>query len=238
MIRAAVCDDEQTILDYLYEHILAEFKRQGAEVKIDKFTSGRFFLKAHKREPFDVVFLDIDMPEISGFDIAEKISSDERTLIIFVTTHDELVFSSLKFQPFRFMRKTYLDNEIEETVKAINNKMLRRKAVQRIKFQTKEKEIYVFADNIEYIEVYDHWLRVFTNEGRTIECYGSLSEFEKMLAPIGFIRTYKSYLVNFKYIHSIGKTQVILDNGTEIPVSRYKLSEVREKLKEYIRSEL
>ena len=238
MIRAAICDDDPTILDYLHEHISKEFKRQGSDIRIDKFTSGKDFLNTHKAEPFDVVFLDIDMPEISGFDVAEEISESEYTLIIFVTTHDELVFSSLKFQPFRFMRKTYLKNEIEETVKAINNKILKRKTNQRIKIQTGEKEIYVFSNNIEYIEIYDHWLRVFTNENKTIECYGSLSKFEKILSPVGFIRPHKSFLVNYKYVSSFGKTQIVLDNGTEIPVSRYKASEVREKLKEYIRSEL
>lgn len=236
MIRAAICDDENTMLDYLYEHISKEFEGQNANVHIEKYISGKDFLNSYKTKPYDVVFLDIDMPEISGFDVAEKIS--EKALIIFVTTHDELVFSSLKFQPFRFVRKTYLDDEIEETIKAICVKIMKRKAEQRIKFQTREKEVYIFAHDIEYIEVYDHWLRVYTNEKKTIECYGSLSDFENVLAPVGFIRTYKSYLVNFKYINSVQKGQVVLDDGTEIPVSRYKASEVREKLKEYIRSEL
>lgn len=236
MIRAAICDDENTVLDYLYEHVSKEFEKQGVDVHIDKYISGRNFLNAHKKEQYDAVFLDIDMPEISGFDVSEKIS--EKALIIFVTTHDELVFSSLKFQPFRFIRKSYIDNEIEETVKAISDKVLKNRANRRIKFQTREKEIYIFASNIEYIEVYDHWLRVYTNGDKTIECYGSLLEFEKTLAPIGFARTHKSYLVNLKYLNSIEKSQVILDNGTEIPVSRYKASEVREKLKEYLRGEL
>ena len=238
MIRAAICDDEPTILDYLHEHISNEFKRQGAEIQIDKFTSGNDFLTAHKAEPFDVVFLDIDMPVINGFDVAEKISGGEHILIIFVTTHDELVFSSLKFQPFRFMRKTHINSEIEETVGAVNNKLLKRKTEQRIKFQTKDNEIYVSASDIEYIEVYGHWLRVYLNKDETVECYGSLSELEKQLVPLGFVRTYKSYLVNFKYIHSISKAQVTLDNGTEIPLSRYKANEVRDKFKDYLRSEL
>ncbi len=238
MIRSAICDDEPTILNYLYTHISKEFKRQGTDTHIDKFTSGKDFLNAHKAEPYDVVFLDIDMPEISGFDVAEKISVSEHTLIIFVTSHDELVFSSLKFQPFRFMRKAFLENEIEETVKAINNKILKRRIDQRIKFQTKEKEIFVLTSNIEYIEVFDHRLRVVLNEDKTIECYGSLSEFENQLIPAGFVRPYKSYLVNFKYVHSIEKTQITLDNGTKLPLSRYKANEVRDKFKEYIRSEL
>lgn len=238
MIKAAICDDESTILDILYAHISKEFKHQGADIHINKFTSGKEFLTSHKAEQYDVVFLDIDMPELSGFDIAERISDSESTLLIFVTTHDELVFSSLKFQPFRFMRKTYLDSEIEETIEAVNKKLLKRKPDKRIRFQTRENEIYVYANNIIYIEVYDHWLRVYLNKGEVIESYGTLSEFENQLVSVGFVRTYKSYLVNFKYIHSIGKTQIALEDGTEIPLSRYKANDVREKFKDYLRSEL
>lgn len=236
MIRAAICDDESTMLDYLYEHISKEFERQKANVQIDKYTSGKDFLNAYKAEPYDVVFLDIDMPKISGFDVAEKIS--EKALIIFVTTHDELVYSSLKFQPFRFIRKTRLNDELSETVSAVIEHIAKRKAEKKIEFQTKDRKIFLLADEIEYIGVYGHWLRVVVTTGEPIECYGSLSEFEKILAPIGFVRTYKSYLVNLKYVYSIEKTNVVMDNKTEIPLSRYKAAEIKEKFKEYLRSVL
>lgn len=235
MIKAAICDDESTMLDYLYEHISKEFEKK-ADVQIDKYTSGRDFLNAYKAEPYDVVFLDIDMPKISGFDVAEKIS--EKALIIFVTTHDELVYSSLKFQPFRFIRKTRLNDELSETVSAVIEHIAKRKAEKKIEFQTKDCKIFLLADEIEYIGVYGHWLRVVVTTGEPIECYGSLSEFEKILAPIGFVRTYKSYLVNLKYVYSIEKTNVVMDNKTEIPLSRYKAAEIKEKFKEYLRSVL
>ncbi len=236
MIRAAICDDESTMLDYLYEHISKEFERQKANVQIDKYTSGKDFLNAYKAEPYDVVFLDIDMPKISGFDVAEKIS--EKALIIFVTTHDELVYSSLKFQLFRFIRKTRLNDELSETVSAVIEHIAKRKAEKKIEFQTKDRKIFLLADEIEYIGVYGHWLRVVVTTGEPIECYGSLSEFEKILAPIGFVRTYKSYLVNLKYVYSMEKTKVVMDNKTEVPLSRYKVAEIKEKFKEYLRSVL
>lgn len=236
MIRAAICDDENTILDYLYEHISREFERQKADVHIDKYSSGNEFLNFHKAKPYDVVFLDIDMPEISGFDVAEKIS--EKALIIFVTTHDELVFSSLKFQPFRFIRKTHLNIELPETLSAIIEHISKCIAERKIEFQTKDRKVFLFADEIEYIEVYGHWLRVVVTNGEPVECYGSLSVFEKVLAPIGFVRTYKSYLVNLKYVYSMEKTKVVMDNKNEIPISRYKAAEIKEKFKEYLRSAL
>lgn len=147
MIRAAICDDDPTILDYLHEHISKEFRRQGAEIQIDKFTSGQDFLNAHKAESFNAIFLDIDMPEISGFDIAEKINEIGEPLIIFVTSHDELVFSSIKFRPFRFIRKTYLNNELPETPNAVINEVTKRIFGSKFAFQTKSGEVLAALPN-------------------------------------------------------------------------------------------
>lgn len=238
MIRAAICDDEPTMLDYLCEHISEEFKRQGEDIQIAKFTSGNDFLKAHGTEPFDTVFLDIDMPETSGFDVAERVNDGGDTLIVFVTSYDELVFSSIKFQPFRFIRKTHLNGELSETVSAVIKHTAKSIAERKIEFQTKGRKIYLSADKIEYIEVYGHRLRVAVNQGESIECYGSLSEFEKILVPVGFVRTYKSYLVNLKYVYAMEQKKVIMDSKTEIPLSRYKAAEIKEKFKEYLRSTL
>ena len=235
MIRAAICDDEPTILDCLYENIPAEFKRQGTDIHIEKFLSGGEFLNAHKEEPFDVVFLDIDMPEISGFDIAEKISG-ERTLIIFVTTHDELVFSSLKFQPFRFIRKSFIDDELGEVVDDIIKVLSKRIAGKKFKLQTRSHDVYVDVEQIVYIEIYGHWLHVYTCDGEVLECYGILSDYESQLEPFDFVRTHKSYLVNCRYIHSIQKEQVVLDNKTSVPLSRRRINAVNDKFTKYLRS--
>ena len=236
MIRVAICDDEPTMLNYLCEHISAEFKRQSTEVQIDKFISGELFLNAQKAKSFDVVFLDIDMPEISGFDIAEKIKANEPTLIIFVTTHDELVFSSLKFQPFRFVRKSFLGDELGEVVEDINKVLSKRAAGKKFKLQTKSHDVYIDVEQIVYIEIYGHWLHVYTNDGDVLDCYGILSEYELQLEPFDFARTHKSYLVNCRYIRSVEKERVVLDDKTYIPLSRRRINTVNDKFTKYLRS--
>ncbi|MCM1167521.1 MAG: LytTR family DNA-binding domain-containing protein [Lachnospiraceae bacterium] len=239
MIRAAVCDDEQMILDYLYKHISKEFGRQGTDTHIDKFTSGNDFLVAHKTKPFDVVFLDIDMPEISGFDVAERINGISEALIIFVTSHDELVFSSLKFRPFRFIRKTFIDDELAEVLEAVNKVISKRIAGKKFKLQTKSHEVYIDVEQIVYIEIYGHWLHVCTNDSdEAIECYGSLSDYEEQLEPFDFVRTHKSYLVNCRFIRSVEKDQIILDDKTSIPLSRRRINDVNDKFTKYLRSML
>lgn len=222
------------MLDELHKRILSECKKQNFEISVENFISGGELLKTQKENPFDVVFLDIDMPEINGFDIAEKI----KTLIIFVTSHDELVYSSLKFRPFRFIRKSHLEDELPETLAAVNSEISKQNAGRKFSFRTKTGEVFLDVGNIEYIEIYGHWLRVSVTGGEPLECYGSLSTLEEQLAELDFVRVHKSYLVNLKYIYSIEKTLIILDNKTAIPLSRYKAADVKEKFKNYLRSTL
>lgn len=238
MIRAAICDDEPTILNYLNNHISNGLKQQGADIHIDTFTSGRNLLDAYKAEPFDMVFLDIDMPEISGFDVAEKINGIGEPLIVFVTSHDELVFSSIRFRPFRFIRKTYLENELPETLEAVINEVTKRNSGSKFTFQTKTGEVFVDLSSVEYIEIYGHWLKVCIKDDEPLECYGSLSDFERQLEEYDFVRTHKSYLVNCKFIFVIEKNQVVLDDKTVIPLSRYKVDTAKNKFKNLLRSTL
>ncbi len=186
----------------------------------------------------DAVFLDIDMPSVNGFDIAGQINRHKDAFIIFISMHGELVYSSIKFQPFRFIRKSHLDSELPEALEALNAAVQKRNAGKRLPFQTKTGEVFLDARAIKYIEIYGHWLHVCVDGGSDIECYGCLSDFETRLAPFDFIRTHKSYLVNCRYIFALEKRLVILDDKTEILLSRYRADEVRDKFRNYLRSGL
>lgn len=234
MIRIAVCDDDRDFSERIKSLIEKYFTAQADESDIMIFNCGTDFLS--NDTDYNAVFLDIDMPDIGGFDIAEQISGSSHTLIVFVTTHDELVYSSLKFRPFRFIRKAYLEEELPETLDAVNKEILKLGANKKFMLQTKNGEVLIDINNIEYIEIYGHWLRVYIADGEALECYGSLSVLEKQLDDFDFVRTHKSYLVNCKYIFSIEKNQIILDDKTEIPLSRYKADTVKSKFKNHLRS--
>lgn len=232
MVRIAVCDDDREFSEKLQLLITKYFAKQAAEFDITIFTEGTGFLSDNT--DYNAVFLDIDMPDISGFEIAERLNND--ILIVFVTTHDELVYSSLKFRPFRFIRKEYLDEELSETLEAVNKEIIKLNASSKFILQTKNGEVLLNVSNIEYIEIYTHSIQVYTVSGEILECYGSLSVLEKQLNDFDFVRTHKSYLVNCKYIFSIEKNKIILDDKSEIPLSRYKVDAVKSKFKNHLRS--
>lgn len=235
-MRIAICDDDADFADNLRALMEKELAALHVTPVISVYNDGKIFIA--DRPECDAVFLDIDMPAVNGFDIAEQINRMGETLIVFVTMHDELVYSSIKFQPFRFIRKSHLAGELPEVLSALNKTMYKRNAGRKFEFQTKAGTVFLDVSSIEYIEIYGHWLHVCVDGGEDLECYGSLSEFEKELAPFDFIRTHKSYLVNCKYIYAIEKGHIVLDDKTEILLSRYRAGEVRDKFRSYIRSEL
>lgn len=234
-MRIAVCDDNKVTLDFLCDEIGREFSKTKADFFLDAFENGVDFLSQHEKAPFDFVFLDIDMPNINGFEIAERINKDNSSLIVFVTSHDELVYSSFRFQPFHFIRKNHIAAELPETVKALAERNIERTAARHFEVRTSSGNVFLDLNDVEYIEIYGHWLRITVKNSDAIECYGSLSDFEKRLASHNFVRTHKSYLVNCKYIYSIEQKQVVLDDNTVIPLSKYKIETVRNKLRSYLR---
>lgn len=238
MLKIAVCDDDENMLAVLADKIGSVYKQDSISFEIRTFSSGEVFLNSHNENSFDVVFLDIDMPEISGFDIAEQVNNFGETLIVFVTSHDELVYSSIKFRPFRFIRKSYLETELNEALTAVNAEVVKRNAARKFLFQTKSGEAYVDLNCVEYIEIFGHWLLVHIKDNESLECYGSLSDMENELNNFDFVRTHKSYLVNCKYIYSIEKNQLVLDDKTVIPVSRYKAEFVKQNFRNYLRRTL
>ena len=235
-MHIAICDDDADFADNLKTLLEKELAVLHVSPVISVYNDGNAFIA--DKPDCDAVFLDIDMPAVNGFDIAEQINRMGESLIIFVTMHDELVYSSIKFRPFRFIRKSHLAGELPEVLNALHKTIGKRNAGRKFEFQTKTGSVFLDVSNIEYIEIYGHWLHVCVDGGEDLECYGSLSEFEKELAPFDFIRTHKSYLVNCKYIYAIEKGQIVLDDKTEILLSRYRAGEVRNKFRSYIRSEL
>lgn len=122
------------------------------------------------------------------------------------------MYSSIRFQPFRFIRKSHLEEELPEVLKDLYSAVCKRRAGKKFAFQTREGTVFLDVGSITYIEIYGHWLHVRTEDGWEVECYGSLLKLEK--------------------------GQCILDDGTKILLSRHRTEEVRARFRDYIRSNL
>lgn len=113
------------ILDSIHKRIDEILDRCGIEHEIYDYAEAAPLLGDSEKMSFDLIFLDIDMPNISGMEAAEILrDGDDEFDIIFITNKDEFVYDAIKFAPFRFIRKPKFDLEIEET---LNDFLVKRK---------------------------------------------------------------------------------------------------------------
>ncbi len=233
MIRAAICDDEQAMLDYLYEHISVEFKRQVTDVQIGKFTSGKNFLNAHEAEPFDVVFLDIRMPDIDGFDVATELRRlSEKIYIIFITTENTLVYDSFSFQPFDFIPKTppseiSSNGSTEFLVRRISN-VITRLLAQILTNATVclplpyNQKITVNTSDIQMIQSVRNYAEYVITGREPVRVRAKLDDIESGLDKRLFARPHKSFIINMDFIKDIDSRNMMvkLKDGMIIPISK------------------
>ncbi len=233
MIRAAICDDETTALNYLYEQISKEFAAQGAEISLDKFSAGKDFLDANKAEPYDVVFLDIRMPDISGFDVAAELRKlSEKVYIIFITTENTLVYDSFSFQPFDFIPKTppselSSDDSSSFLLRRVSNVIAR--LLSRISTAKTvclplpyNQKIAVNISDIQMIQSVRNYAEYVIAEHEPVRIRAKLDDIESGLDRRLFARPHKSYIINMDHIKDIDSSNMIvkMKSGVIIPISK------------------
>lgn len=230
MVRFAVCDDEWEMTDYISDK-LREYYPEECEIR--KYRDGESLLADSRRKLFDALFLDIDMPGLDGMELAERIREyNEYVRIVFVTNKDHLVYSTLKYVPFRFIRKTHLEDELPEAAAALQDSIVRSNAT--VMFATKNGEFCVQVCDIVYAEIKNHTITLhLTDDELTI--FKSMDELAGELGKFGFLRTHKSFLVNHKHVTSISQNNLLTDTKQSVPLSRSRAEEVKLKLQQLSR---
>lgn len=210
------------------EEILEVSKKLNIPVNISIFTNGTELLI--DKNKFDIIFLDTDMNNISGIQIANCIRiTNNTTKLIFISDNDDLVFQVLKYQPYRFIRKRYLKKELKEAIisffQSTNNS-------NTFICRTGNINIPVNLNEIFFFEIFGHNIEVHT-VNRKIHITGTLNTLQNQLEPFGFMRIHKSYLVNIKHILNFDSKNITMSNMIVLPFSKYRNAEFKRKIKDY-----
>lgn len=226
MINIGICDDDKYFLDYIEDKIIEILKYNNIHANTYKFVDGIELIKAYdnKDKPFDIIFLDIDMPKKDGIEIAKFLrQKDNEFLLIFITSMNDEVYKVFKYNTFRFIRKTHLDMELEE---ALNSALIKFEDEKHL-FKTTEGDIALYVSDILYFEFIDRVVQIKTFKGSYKTTIRRFKDIEEKFSSKGFVLIHRSCLVNEKYIKSIGRLEITLDNGEKLPVSRYRLNDVK-----------
>lgn len=233
MIQIAVCDDEKKILNEICGKIQTAFKGLNCQIDITK-TSSPFELLEHlKNNAVDVLFLDIDMPSLSGMDIAQFLMDNEiKTLLIFVTSHDALVYQSFKYHPFGFIRKSHFDEEIGTVVKGLVVEL--QKKSEYFTFKTNEGFFKVLFSDILYFESESNYINLHCTD-KQYRFRSTITSLEQELISKGFIRTHKGFLVNQQHIFAIKGDDIELSDKKLLPIGRTNRDSIKKTILRYMR---
>ncbi|MBQ7379812.1 MAG: response regulator transcription factor [Clostridia bacterium] len=239
MLNIAVCDDNvrfaKQLEQKLHELCMVRVPERIECRIIPAFTCGRDVLAYAEQHVITVLFLDIDMPGMSGFALASELAGKSPdTVIVFVSAYDEFVYSSFEYAPFRFLRKTHLDEELPGTLdKVIEKCMLDHESMP---FETVDGEILLRLRDISCIEGEKNYYVVRTVSGKDYRCRGTVASVEDGLSEYDFFRVHAAYIVNLEHIQSIHDGGLLhMKNGVRIPISRRKIVAFKQAYMQYTR---
>ena len=231
-MRIAICDDEQQCRQQAVDAILA--CTQSPDVLTDVFAGGREFLQAFRNKPYDLVLLDIEMPEMDGITLARTLRTYSADVpIVFLTSHIEYALEGYEVNALRYLTKPVNPEKLRDVLSMVVEKM-RQQRVLWIKNDMGEQKLLV--KNILFMEAQNQNILIYTTKDTYCVRY-NLSDYEKELSQDGFFRIHRGYLVSLAHIKSVGKGEVTLANSTTLPVSRTKEKELKEALFQHIRKE-
>lgn len=232
-LKIVFCDDDEEFLKYFIDKVMEIFQQMNVYVTIETFSSGEVMLNRIMNDTADVVFLDIDMPDMSGFETALKLENlPGNPKVIFVTCMDHLVYDSFTYHPFWFLRKADL-NRLSEVVKKLIHHFETEKYL--FYFEIGGQKIHIPVDKIIYFESRNHDVAVSTESG-TWKYREKIGNIEKKLEGYQFIRCHHEFLVNCRHVALIGRGMLHLQNSHVIPISRSRQKETEKKYMEYMRS--
>lgn len=225
-MRIAICDDENKFLVMLKELIALSYPETD-KLCISEFESGEQFLKQFEANKFDVIILDIEMKELTGLDVAEKIRETDKSVIIaFLTSHQEFATNGYEVNAFRYLLKGQPEHMYIKQLRSIFNEYHQTHITFPVHMSNTVFNISI--SDILYFEIFKRTVVLHTVNNK-YQFNSKLSEIEKDERLVNFIKPHKSYYVNLAYIDNIEPTTIIMKNGDKISLSRNCRQMVTEK---------
>lgn len=224
-----VCDDEPEYRELAEANLHKAARKCGIEIELKFFSSGKELLHYIKNNKLpDLLFLDIDMPEMSGIKAAKQIRElDEKQLIAFLSAHQEYVFQSFEVQPFRFIRKHVMEMELflalQAAVPIIDRRQTR---YLLLKWENGEEMIDIMS--ICYAEILNRKIHFYLSDNRELVVKMTMSKLlQELREDDRFVLLDRGLLLNVMYVQAFERQKVTLQNGITLPIARTRQEEVR-----------
>lgn len=236
-IKTVIIDDEnksRQVLKDMLQNYCPEISILGEAAGCDE---GVHLIRELKPQ---LVFLDIQMPDGSGFNVLEAFEKPSFE-VVFVTAYDQYAIKAIKCSALDYLmkpinledlkmaaeryKKKSFSGEINQRLEILLQNISKPLKPRKIVLSTAEGYHIVNPDDIVRCQSDSYYTSFYFVDGKRIIVSKTLKEFDELLSDFGFIRTHKSHLVNVKYIKSFLRADggfILMTDGTEVPVSRRK----------------
>ena len=235
MTRIAICDDDPQELANLKALVDAYIDSKPSDIYCSAFQSGIDLLESTKMGQYDIVFLDVLMPQMTGMEAAREIRSfDKKVKIIFLTSSPEFAVESYSIRAYHYILKpvtaAVLFSLLDEIICGVEKQ---KEETLAVKYKSGISCLPFFQ--IEAVEVTGKTLYFYLSDGSTIEVAAALSEFgPQLLCRPEFIKTHRAFIVNMKCIKTFEGKEVTTRSGRRVLVAKSAYTTFREAYIRYL----
>ena len=192
-----------------------------------------------QNETIDAIFIDINMPDMSGLDFVKSIPSPP--LIVFTTAYEEYAIDSYKVSAVDYLLKPFGYDEFNRAALKVQERYMSQRTAQvsgvdtddSLFLKTDYKIVRVNVGDISHVEAMSEYLRIYlSDERKPIIVLLSMKRMEERLSKVGFMRVHRSYIINLNKIAEVSKSRILLDGNIDIPIG----DSYREDFNNYINS--
>lgn len=232
MYAIAICDDE--------EKVSLEVKRLILEwnpsLEVRCYASGEELLEDY--HPCQAVFLDIDMKGINGIETGKRLRAmDRETKIVYLTAYRDYVAGAFAVHAFQYLLKPVSRRMMNATLEEIFRYTKSPEKAAVLDFRTTEQMVCLPTDDIYYFEYLSRKIRIVTGQEEYFMA-GRIGDVEERMRPYGFSMPHQSFVVNMLHVKNVKSRDIILDNGTLLPLSQKKQKEWKQELTAYLSGRL
>ncbi|MBI4472974.1 MAG: response regulator transcription factor [Acidobacteria bacterium] len=222
-LRLLIVDDEP-----LARRRIASLVRDDHDVEIvGSAASGEEALRIVPRQNIDLIFLDVQMTKMDGFEFLRALNQDPAPAVIFVTAYDEHAIKAFDAQALDYLLKPFDEDRFRKALLRAKKQIEKRrtpKALHRVALKLADRWLFVKADEIDWIEAEGKYARLHIG-GSSYLRRESLQQLESQLDPNLFVRIHRSTMVNVDRIKEVramfhGDYEAVLRDGTRLTVSR------------------
>ena len=216
--RVAIVDDSKTDAEFVQGILNSWADHRQADIRAEVFPSAEAFLFRYAEDKdWDILLLDIEMGAMDGVSLAKKIRQDNETAqIVFITGFADYISEGYEVAALHYLMKPVKQDKLAAVLDRAVAAMQKTERV--ILLPIGGEMLRLPVSRVQYVEAFSHTVAIITGAD-TIQVKTPISEVEKMLGD-GFIRCHRSYLVGLKHIARLSKTEVVLDSGKSLPLSR------------------